>query len=150
MNADPASIPTRTEQVQALYAAFGRGDVSTLLASLHPEVDWKLNVDPAAPGAKHISDFRPFRGRDEVGQFFAGLARDLEFHAFTPTAFFAGGDEVLARVHMELTVRSTGRHLSVESIHAFAFDAQGLVTRFREYLDTLGVAAAWGVIEAKP
>lgn len=144
-----APAPTRTQLVQDLYAAFGRGDIPALLAALHPDVDWKLNVDPAAPGAKRIPDFQPFRGRAGVGEFFAAIARDLEFHAFTPQAFFAQGDEVLVRVQMELTVRPTGRHLSIESIHAFAFDAGGLVTRFREYLDTLGAAAAWDVVREK-
>lgn len=144
-----APAPTHIEMVQSLYAAFGRGDIPALLAGLHPDVDWKLNVDPAAPGVKHIPDFRPFRGRADVAQFFTELARDLEFHAFTPAAFFSGGDEVLVRVHMDITVRRTGRHLSVESIHAFKFDEQGLVTRFREYLDTLAAATAWDVVQAK-
>lgn len=144
-----APAPTRVELVQDLYAAFARGDIPALLAGLHPEVDWRINVDPAAPGANRIPDFRAFRGRADVGEFFAELGRNLEFHAFTPAAFFAHGDEVLVRVNMELTVRRTGRHLSVEAIHAFLFDAGGQLIRFREYLDTLAAAAAWDVVRAK-
>lgn len=145
-----APAPALVETVQQLYAAFARGDIPALLAGLHPDVDWRLNVDFAAPGAKRIPDFQPCRGHAGVAGFFTAIGRDLEFHAFTPDAFFTGGDEVLVRVQMAITVRSTGRALNIESLHAFAFDADGRVTRFREYLDTLAVAAAWNVVQEKP
>ena len=34
-----------------MYAAFGRGDLPALLSHLTDNVDWRLNVDAAAPGA---------------------------------------------------------------------------------------------------
>ena len=141
--------PTPTQTVQTMYAAFGRGDVAGILAHLHPNVDWKLNVDPAAPGASSIAPMRPRRGPTEVGEFFKDVAAGLDFHAFKPQSFMANEHEVAARVQMDFTVRSTGRRTTVESMHHFVFDDKGKVTRFTEFLDSLGEAAAWGKVQAK-
>jgi uncharacterized protein len=137
-----------TALVQTMYAAFGRGDIPALLARLRPDVEWQINVSPAAPGANRVELFRIFRGVAEVGNFFTVLGRELEFHAFTPVAFFAAEAGVAARVDMEWTQRRTQRRLRVESMHVFTFDGEGRLSAFREFTDTLGVAAAWDVIRA--
>ena len=141
--------PTHTQSVQTMYAAFGRGDIAGILSHLHENVEWRLNVDPSAPGAKAVPDFRPFRGRADVQEFFTLIGRDLEFHGFEPLAFFSGGNEVVSRVKMDLTVRHTGKRIKLESMHSFTFDSSGRVVRFVEHLDTLAVAAAWDAIQAK-
>ena len=135
--------------VRAMYAAFGRGDIPALLSYLSTEVDWRICVDLAAPGAKRIPDFRPFRGREGVQAFFSILDAEIEFHSFQPLSFLSDGNEVAVRVQLELTVRSTGYRLRTESIHYFTFDVNGNVTRFVEYADTLGFAGAWDVIVAR-
>ncbi len=141
------NIPLTTV-VQNLYAAFARGDITTLLAGLREDVRWGLNVEPAAPGASAVPTFRACSGRVEVAEFFAGLGRDLEFHTFAPQSFTAGAREVACLLVIETTVRATGRRVRVESLHHFSFDETGLVSRFREFTDTLAVAAAWGKITA--
>lgn len=141
--------PSPTQIVQTLYAAFGRGDIPALLGQLTDNVDWRLNVDPAAPGAKSVPDFRPFRGRADVGEFFTIIGSELEFHSFEPASFLTNGNEVVARVKMDFTVRKTGRRLQLESMHYFVLDAAGRISRFTEYLDTLAAAAAWGSVQAK-
>jgi ketosteroid isomerase-like protein len=135
--------------VQAMYAAFGRGDIPALLSHLSGEVEWRLSVDLTAPGAKRIPDFRPFRGREGVQAFFSILGEELEFHSFQPLSFMTNGNEVAVRVQMELTVRSTGRRTRTESIHYFTFDADGKLARFIEYIDTLGLASAWDVVQER-
>jgi uncharacterized protein len=141
--------PSQTQIVQTMYAAFGRGDIAGILSHLTEDIDWSINVDPAAPGAKGVPDFRPFRGRGEVQTFFQLLGSDLEFHGFEPQAFFANENEVAVRVLMDMTIRKTGRRLKLESMHVFTFDASGRISRFREYLDTLAAAAAWGSVQEK-
>lgn len=151
MNQSSAHVETPfVEVVQSMYAAFARGDISALLAKLSSEVEWRLNVDLATPGAKRIPNFRPFRGREGVRAFFSIMAEEIEFHSFRPTSFLSGGNDVVVRVEMELTVKSTGRRTQLESLHVFTFDVNGTVTRFIEYLDTLAVAYAWDVIDPKP
>lgn len=137
-----------TETVQSMYAAFQRGDVAAILAQLHPEVKWGANVEPTAPGATVTPTFRGFSGPAEVGKFFELLGRDLEFHAFEPVSFTSNEREVISRVLIDTTVRPTKRRVRVESLHHFTFDAQGRLVRFREFTDTLAIAAAWESILA--
>jgi uncharacterized protein len=144
-----ATHPVTVQTIQTMYAAFGRGDIPGILAHLTDNVEWRLNVDQNAAGAKAVPDFRPFRGRADVQEFFTAIGRDLEFHSFEPVSFLVGGQEVAARVFMELTVRRTGRRIRLESMHHFTFDEKGRVTRFVEFLDSLGVASAWGAVQAK-
>ena len=147
MNQNVSSVEsTQIATVQNMYAAFGRGDIPALLSYISNEVDWRLNVDFAAPGAKRIPDFRPFRGKEGVQAFFSIIGAELEFHSFQPMSFLAGGNEVSARVQMDLTVRSTSRRMQTESIHYFTFGPDGKLIRFVEYADTLGIAAGWNVI----
>ena len=150
MNQNASSVESPVVvAVQAMYAAFGRGDIPALLSYLSTEVDWRINVDLAAPGAKRIPDFRIFRGREGVQAFFSIAEEEIEFHSFQPLSFMSSGHEVAVRVQMELTVRSTGRRMQTESIHYFTFGADGKLARFIEYTDTLGLASAWDVIQER-
>jgi len=56
-------------QVQSLYAAFGRGDIATLIAGLSPDVDWET--------VGRTSDFPtlgPRKGAGAVQEFFKLVA----------------------------------------------------------------------------
>ena len=47
-----ASVPLQT--VQAIYAAFGRGDIPALLEQLHADVNWRFIGDAAAPYSRSV------------------------------------------------------------------------------------------------
>ena len=143
-----STTPNHVATVQSMYAAFGRGDLPALLAHVSEDVDWGLNVDPKAPGAAAVPDFRPFRGRKGVEEFFAIVAHGVEFHSFQPLSFLTGGNEVAVRLSYDVTFRRTGRRLKLEAIHHFTFNERGQVGRFLESFDTLAVAAAWGAVKA--
>src|SRR6266481_3698636 len=71
-------------QVQSLYAAFGRGDVATLIAGLSPDVDWET--------IGRTSDFPtlgPRKGAGAVQEFFKLVADNEEFSDFTPREFYS-------------------------------------------------------------
>jgi ketosteroid isomerase-like protein len=140
------SKPSLTEIVQEMYGSFGRGDLPAILARLHPEVKWGVNAEPADPGVGSTPLFRPFSGPTGVSDFFALLERELEFHAFEPVGFTANHAEVVARLFIDTTVRATRRRVRVESLHHFTFDSAGKLVRFREFTDTLAIAAAWGAV----
>ena len=144
MNPPSASVA----QVQQLYAAFGRGDIPAILAALRADVDWHINVDPAAPGVAGLPTFRPCHGPQAVAGFFAALMQSAEIHSFQPVSFMDGGREVAVRILMEFTARPTGRRMKMEAMHHFTFDEHGKVSRFVDFLDTLGEAATFGVIKA--
>lgn len=148
MSTATAPAPSLVETVQSLYAAFVRGDIGTILAALHPNVDWRINVDPTAPGAGAVAIFAPRHGPDGVGAFFQAINAGLEIHSFQPVSFLSGGREVAVRVELEATVRATGKRRKEEAVHFWVFDAGGKVTRFVDFLDTLADAAAWGAVQA--
>ena len=132
-----------TKTVQEMYAAFGRGDVPGLLKHLHADVHWSVNVDHTLPAAESVGAWKPARGHAQVKDFFKHVAQDYEMHKFQPLSFLETGNEVAVRLHMESTVRATGKKLIGEFMHHFTFNDAGLVTRFHEFADTLAEAQAW-------
>src|SRR5687767_4804767 len=131
---------SNVKTVEALYEAFGRGDIPAILERLSDDIDWEY----AYPAIEDVPWLRRRRGRAEVGAFFASLG-ELEFKSFAPTAILdAPNGVVVVLVEAELLVKKTGRKI-VESpeIHLWHFDAHGRVFRFRHVVDTLQHATAW-------
>ena len=123
--------------VQDLYAAFARGDVSTILSACAPDVDWRL------VGRKDdYPTFGAWRGPGEVEKFFQ-LVSDLEdFQDFSPREFHGSGDKVLVLGFYSLTIKKTARLIASEWCHVFTIRA-GKVEAFREFTDTAQAAAAY-------
>ncbi len=132
-----------TSIVQEMYAAFGRGDLPSLLKHLHPNVDWSVNVDHTLPAARPVGSWKPARGHELVKNFFQHVAQDYEFHEFKPLSFMETGNQVAVCLHMDSTVRPTGKKMVGEYMHHFTFNDAGLVTRFREFADTLAESLAY-------
>lgn len=119
------------ETVQKLYAAFGRGDIASILELVSPDVAW----DNA--GDHHdIPWLAPRRGRAEVARFFESVA-ELEVHHFEPKTFLSSGDLVIVLVDEDVTVKRTGKRLrELDQVHLWTFDAAGRIVRHRQRLDT--------------
>jgi ketosteroid isomerase-like protein len=81
-------------------------------------------------------------GRQQVGDFFATLAREVDFTRFEPKVFAAAGDHVLVHVDIGYRFRKNGQSASVGSLHEFTL-RDGIVTSFRAYEDTASVRDAW-------
>ena len=119
------------ETVQTLYAAFGRGDVPSILQLLSTDVAWENAGDHT-----DVPWLEPRRGRAEVALFFEALEH-LQVHHFAPKAFLVSGDLVIVLVDEEVTVRRTGKRLSEsDQVHLWTFDASGRIVRHRQRLDT--------------
>jgi uncharacterized protein len=130
------SEQTNLEVVKEAYAAFGRGDITALLAGVDPNPDWEF------AGPKDISWAGSFHDYDGVKKFFAAIAGDAEFDAFEPQTFVAQGDRVVVLGFERVRIKRTGR--TYESHWAMAFTlAGGRITKFREYTDTATIAAAF-------
>lgn len=125
--------PALPEQVvAAVYGAFGRGDMAGLFSLLHPQIDWGAEV--SAPGAERVPMLHHGTGHGAVERYFGGVAQ-LEFHVFDVGRLFAGGDAVVAEIHLEATHRSTGRRVALDELHHWVV-RDGLAVRYRPYLDT--------------
>jgi uncharacterized protein len=121
---------SNVQTVQAIYEAFGRGDVPAILERLHPDVEWEH--DSVSHGIPWIL---PRRGRASIPQFFEAL-QALDFHVFEPVALLEGAGMVSGIIRMEATFRATGKKITDLEAHLFTFDDAGRVTRFRHFADT--------------
>lgn len=125
------------EKVQAMYAAFERGDLAFIVEGLAPAVDWRINVAHDLPGTDHPL-FTAYGKAGDVPRFFEGLIGALEPRGMEPRglAVTVDGRGVLALLHEKYVVRKTGRDLAVDTIHHWTFDEAGKVVAWRGYTDT--------------
>jgi hypothetical protein len=116
---------------EAIYEAFGRGDIPAILSRLADNVEWEYGATPT-----DVPWLQLRRGRDGAGAFFASLA-GIEIESFAPKRLLDGGNVVVALVDIRFTVKATGKRVSEEDeVHIWHFDREGKVARFRHRLDT--------------
>ena len=122
-----SNLPT----VQAVYEAFGRGDVPTILSRLAESVEWEYGAT-----SLEVPWLQARTGREGAAGFFSTLAA-LDFKKFTPKTFLEGPGVVVVLLDVEFTVRATGKSVAEEDqAHIWSFDEQGRITRFRHRVDT--------------
>lgn len=123
--------------VQSIYAAFGRGDVPGILGQVAEGTEWGFN------GARsEVPWHAPVKGKAALPQFFTSMAQNMDFHAFEPREFIHSGDHVIAHIHVEYTVKKTGKKVNMEQLHWWTLDRQGKVARLQHFEDTAQVLAA--------
>jgi hypothetical protein len=127
------------EKVQAIYAAFGSGDLAAFLSHLAEDVDWEHDWSGV-----HLPFLVPRRGRSEVVQFFDSLAV-LEITQFEIVNLLAGGNQVAAVIRFGARVKPTGADHRDLEMHLWTFGEDGLVTRLRHFADTWSYAIALGL-----
>ncbi len=100
--------------VQEIYAAFGRGDVVSILARVSDDTRWGFNG--ARPDV--VPWHRPVAGRAELPGFFGALAENVEFSSFEPQRYIDGGDRVVVEVSVSYRVNRIGRPVAGTQLHA--------------------------------
>lgn len=136
-----ATATTNLETVQAIYQAFGQGDVPAILARLAPDVAWEQWASNSGQAAG-VPWFAARTGREAVGGFFQVIGTDFDIHEFSLLDFMAGDRQVAVEFVMDATIRSTGKHFRDEEMHLWTFNESGQVTRLRHYADTAKHIAA--------
>jgi ketosteroid isomerase-like protein len=126
--------------IQALLAAFGRGDIAAALSMVAEEVDWQSPATGTPNALLPWSAIR--RSRAEVGQFFADMTAYAEPQAFEICAVTAQGDRVVLEGRNAGRARSTGRSYAHDWVMVFTV-RDGLIVRHRHYYDTADVLAAF-------
>jgi ketosteroid isomerase-like protein len=123
--------------VKSLYAAFGKGDIATIVAAVAADVDWSVNGR-----ASDVPTFGARKGQAAVQEFFALVASSYTFSEFLPKEFHAVSDKVFVLGRYAMTVKKTGKPAESDWVHIFTI-AGGKVTAFREFLDTARAAEAF-------
>jgi ketosteroid isomerase-like protein len=124
---------SNVETVQAIYAAFGRGDVPFILDQVADDVAWEAWADNSAQTAG-VAHLAPRHGKQGVAEFF-GVVGTFEIVDFDVIAILDGGDKVAAEFVIEANLPNGG-HYRDEEMHLWSFDEDGKVTRLRHYTDT--------------
>ena len=127
---------TNLDRVQAIYEAFGRGDIDTILAALSPAIQ-AIN-----PGPEDMSYFGTRTGHEGFQDLASTIGGQLEITEFVPVRWLTSDDQVVALIRMTATVRATGKSYSQEMAEFWTFDEQGLATELKVIQDTALVAAA--------
>jgi len=129
MNANTIET-TNVGLVEAIYAAFAKGDIPAILATMDPAIEWVSGGsrdDFPTLGVRH--------GVDGAASFFRDVAQHDQFTSFEPRQFVASGNMVVALGHYGITVKSTGAHFESDWAHVFTIkDGKGV--RFQEFTDT--------------
>jgi ketosteroid isomerase-like protein len=132
-------MPSSVELVKRLYDAFAVGDVETVLGCMSPEIVW--NEAEGFPYA----DGNPYIGPEAVLQgVFARCIEEWDGFAVRIDELVDAGDTVVALGRYLGTYKGTGRSQNTQFVHVWRV-ADGKVSRFQQYADTLQVARVTGV-----
>ena len=132
---------TNTQTIQNIYAAFGRGDVPTILGLLADDVVW----DNSGVASKECPWNGNFNGKAKVPGFFKAVGENLEFEGgvFNPHTLVEAGNTVAVVLRLESTLKKNGRPLKNDAVHVWTFNDKGLVKRYQHFNDTALELAAW-------
>ncbi len=128
-----------TQTVQSLYAAFGRGDVQTILGLLSDNVDW----DNSRVHSRECPWNGNFHGKANVPGFFKAVGDNLELTVFNPHTFIESGNHVAVLLRLDGHVKKNHHPFKNDSVHVWTFDSHGKVSAYRHYNDTAMELAAW-------
>ena len=129
----------KIEILHRVYAAFGRGDLDTILAALADDVDWisvSEEPDPVVPW------YGRYRGKAEVPRFFKEIGSAVQVTEFAPLSFTANDTDVMVAIRWAFTVTATGSSAALHMQHWWRFN-DGKVAFVRTCEDTGKTAAAF-------
>lgn len=123
--------------VQQMCSAFEQGDIATLLDLLAEDVEWFVAGSPEyAPLAGK------YHGREHVLQNFSMAGQYLEIQQFQAQEFIAQDNRVAVFGHARGRVKPTNCSLEYDWVQMYTL-RHGKTIKFREYLDTAAIAAAF-------
>ena len=121
--------------IQQLYAAFGKGDMKTILSLQAKDVEWSV----AAP-ADLIPWAGPVQGYDGLMRFMKIMDESLEVHKSEPREYFAKDDKIVVLAYEEGLAKSSGKPYEIDPVEVWTL-RRGKVTRLRVYYDTAYMAS---------
>jgi uncharacterized protein len=132
-------MATNGELIRNLYAAFGLGDVPTVLGTFDPQIRWM-----EAEGFLYAAG-NPYVGPQAVAEgVFMRIVDDVDGFAVVPQNFVDGGDTVVVEGRYRGTMKATGKPIDAQFAHVWQLRG-GKIVRFQQYTDTKQWSAAAGV-----
>jgi ketosteroid isomerase-like protein len=117
------------QTVKDMYAAFGRGDIDSIMEHVGDDVLWESEGPPELgfTGIRH--------GKQETLGFFDGIAREHADPKLEMQDFIASGDSVATFGRYEFTLKRSGRRVNTPVGHLFQF-RDGKVVRYLNLINT--------------
>ena len=125
-----------TKLVQAIYANFERGDVSSIVETFADDIRFVHSGGPDIPYAKDR------HGKQAAAAFFGDLAESVDVSQFEVRKYVEQGDTVMAVGRWAGLARSTGRAFESDWAMLWAFDSSK-VKFYQAYENTNAVAKAF-------
>jgi uncharacterized protein len=123
--------------VTAVYQAFGRGDIPTVLAMFDPNIEWRL-----AEGFRYKRQDKPLFGPDEiVEKLFMRLGSEWDGFMITPGRFHDAGDTIVVECRYGGTFKATGKSIDAQACHIWRA-RDGRLTQYQQYIDTAQIQEA--------
>jgi len=125
------SNPENIGIVDALYKAFGTGDIPAVLAMLDPKVEWI-----EAEGNLY-ADGNPYIGPDAVlNGVFARVGEDYEyFNVVDVKLHEMSNNQVLATLRYQAKLKKTEKTIDAQVAHHWTLN-DGKITKFQQHVDT--------------
>jgi ketosteroid isomerase-like protein len=118
------------EVVSGIYAAFGRGDVATVLGAFDPAIEWR------EAESFQYADRNPYVGPLAVAEgVFQRIVTDVDQFVVVPGTFIDGGETVVVEGRYKGRMKATGVAVDAQFAHVWGFRG-GKVVRFQQYTDT--------------
>lgn len=116
--------------VRGMYEAFGRGDISTVIAALDPQVEWWEAENFI------YADRNPYTGPQAVLEgVFIRIAEEWDGFLVSPKEILDAGETVIGHGYYSGTYKRNGERVRAQFAHFFTFK-DGKVAKFQQYTDT--------------
>ena len=137
--ADASIIPAKEIQmtdpvdiVHSFYEKLKAGDAAGALGLMAPDIEWITMWHYKVNG----------RGPEAVAEgLFKPLMAEWTTFALVPAEFIVDGSTVVSLGYFTGVHGTTGKHVEARYAHVWTV-TEGLITHFRQYIDTLAVAEA--------
>lgn len=127
--------------VTAIYEAFGKGDIPTILEQMAPDVQWESWADNYSQQAG-VPWLQARQGKEGVLGFFQYLGTHMQVTEFQVLSIMDGGHQIAVEFVIAANLPALGTRFRDEEIHLWTFNQEGKVIRLRHYTDTAKHIAA--------
>jgi ketosteroid isomerase-like protein len=129
-----ASMASNLETTRKGYELFKQGDIPTLVKDIVDDTCIWISPGPQdkLPWAGN------FKGKQEIADFFARVAANVDFTEFAPREMIEQGDTVVVIGTSSGRAKKTGKTIKGDWVHVCKYN-QGRMVFFQEYTDTAAV-----------
>jgi ketosteroid isomerase-like protein len=118
------------KNIEAFYAAMGRGDIPFIIGALDPKIVWNEAENFV------YADHSPYVGVDTLlSGLFARLVGEWDGFSAVPHEIVDAGETVVALGRYGGVYKATGVKVNAQFTHVFKFK-DGKIAHFQQYTDT--------------